>query len=144
MLLSRPGVAMERKTTPGSLCCLTKKMLLSHACLYLWASAFLLLSTYSVDSMDTGIRQTLVQDQALSLIDCGSWWLTWLPEPHFRHLILEIPHWHVLGIKWDKLLHVLFLTQFLASSQQMIVIYSVYPVYCLPCIIFKLFFPSHG
>lgn len=134
---------MGRKITPGSLCCLTKKMLLSHACLNLWASAFLLLSTSSVASMDTGIRQTLVQTSLCLLLTVGTWWFTWPLEPHFLHLVLEIPRWHELGMKWDKLFHVLFLTvsgKFSADDSHL----QCYPVYFLPCIIFKLFFSSHG
>lgn len=50
--------------------CLTKKILLSHACLCLWASVFPLLLTWKVDRMDIGVRQTLVQLRALSLSDC--------------------------------------------------------------------------
>lgn len=77
------------------------------------------------------------------LLTVGTWWLTWPPEPPFLHLILEIPHWHVLGMKWEKLFHVLFLTvsgKFSADDSHL----QCYPVYFLPCIIFKLFFSSHG
>lgn len=62
-----------QKNHTESMRCLMKKILLSHACLYLWASVFPFLLTWKVDRMDIGVRQTLVGLQALSLSDRVNW-----------------------------------------------------------------------